>query len=326
MKGAIPERPYLKPWYRIARDDGRLLLEYGQVVTELSGQAAQRLLPALLPLLDGTRTRSEITAVLGEPIEPAVEKALATLAARGVLTNGPPLADDTPTPLAHAARFLAAAAHEGSPADVRTALERARVASLGSGSLAEDIARLLRLSGVVDVERLVDPDAARAHPEHDLVIVAAANEDRGTVEVWNRHALATRTPWLQVLPYDGRFAAIGPLYLPDETCCYECYRLRRRSNVGYSAEFPALERSRATYPEPPFISAIAAGLATTLALRWLTTRDRSLPGAFYALEYGHLFGLTFHRVYRVPRCSACSGVSDVAPPLPWYKEVNLDGR
>jgi bacteriocin biosynthesis cyclodehydratase domain-containing protein len=326
MVRAVPERPYLKPWYRITRDDGRLLLEYGQVVTTLSGRAVQRLLPALLPLLDGTRTLDEVVAVLGEPIEPAVVKTLSTLAERGVLTDGPPLPEDTPIAYEQTAQFLAASVHALSMTEAQAALERARVATLGSSTVAEEITRLLRLAAVGDVERIAGPEDARSRAEHDLVIVAPANEDLRVLEAWNRTALTAAQPWFQILPYDGKFAAIGPLYLPDITCCYECYRLRRRANVGYSTEFPVLERSRANSPSPPSLSVVVAGLAATIVLRWLTSRDRSLPGAFYALEYEQVFGLSFHRVYRVPRCSECSGLADVAPPLPWYKAVTLDDR
>jgi bacteriocin biosynthesis cyclodehydratase domain-containing protein len=326
MSDAIPERPYVKPWYRIATEDGRLLLEYGQVVTTLSGRAVRRLLPALLPLLDGTRTHDEITATLGEPIQPAIHRTLSLLAERGLLTNGPPLPRDTPAPIEQAANFLSASAPSLSVSQARAAVGQTTVGILGSGALAAEIARLLRVSGVGDLKHLPWREHARSLTPDDFVIVAAANEDLAMLERWNRRALAVRVPWLQVLPYDGKFAAIGPLYLPGETCCYECYRLRRLSNVGYSAEFSLLERSRATYPAPPSIGAITAGVATTLALRWLAYRDRSLPGAFHALEHVQNFDLTFHRVYRVPRCPACSGLADIAPPLPWYKEVSVGNR
>ena len=64
---------------------------------------------------------------------------------------------------------------------------------------------------------------------------------------------------------------------------------------------------------------MVAGLAATLALRWLAHRDQFLPGAWYALELGVRPALGAHVLYRVPRCPACSGLGAAAEPLPWHK-------
>src|SRR5947208_317481 len=63
----LPTLPYLAPWYRLAEVEGGLALEYGQTVVRLDGAAVRLLLPALLPLLDGTRTVDEVVEGLGEP-------------------------------------------------------------------------------------------------------------------------------------------------------------------------------------------------------------------------------------------------------------------
>jgi bacteriocin biosynthesis cyclodehydratase domain-containing protein len=109
--------------------------------------------------------------------------------------------------------------------------------------------------------------------------------------------------------------------VPGETCCYACYRLRRRSNVPYLEEFDAVEAAPIAARVPPPVDAVVAGLAATLALRWLVVHDHALPGSFYAFELGLVLALQRHVVHRVPRCPACSGLDDVSPPLPWYKEV-----
>ena len=56
----IPALPYLPPWYRVVSGEGKVVLEFGQRIVNLEGRAAERLLPALLPLLDGTRAVDEI--------------------------------------------------------------------------------------------------------------------------------------------------------------------------------------------------------------------------------------------------------------------------
>lgn len=324
MERRVPQKPLLKPWYRLARAGDRLALEYGQTVVSLEGKAVSRLLPVLLPLLDGTRTAEEIAAYLGEPVAPAVRRALAVLAEHGVVTEGPPLPRDAPRPIAQTVESLAAASASERPiADAWDSLRRAEVAIVGSGSLAEELARLLRLSGVAEIRRGEWP-AAEALESAELALAAPRPDELPRLEQWNRLALRAGSPWLQVLPFDGRCAVIGPLFVPGETCCHECYRLRRASNVSYPEEFWALERQPAPYPASPPLERAVAGLAALLALRWLVHRDPFLPGAFYALEQDATLALTFHHVYRVPRCPVCSGAAGLAPPSPWHQEELRD--
>src|SRR5689334_16215361 len=84
------ERPLLKPWYRLAAEGGRSVLRYAGSILEFEGAAAERLIPHLLPLLDGTRTVDEVVAELGEPVRPAVEHALSLLRAHDLLTEPAP--------------------------------------------------------------------------------------------------------------------------------------------------------------------------------------------------------------------------------------------
>jgi bacteriocin biosynthesis cyclodehydratase domain-containing protein len=312
----VPALPYLAPWYRVAAEAGKVVLEYGQRIVCLEGRAAERLLPALLPLLDGTRTVDEIVRALGEPVRPAVERALSELAANGVLTEGPPLAPRTPRPFSGTALLLASL-RPGGPRLVEAAATVAGrlVAVAGEGTAGLEAARLLRSSGV-EVER-----ADSVAPAVDLTVCVPAPAELFRLRDWNAQALSAGTPWLQLLPFDGRYAAVGPLYLPGDTCCYECFRLRRAANLDAGDELRLLEETPASSPTAPALDAVLGGLAALVALSWLVLRDHYAPAAFYAVELVPVLGLTVHHVHRVPRCPACSGLDDVASPLPWYKEV-----
>jgi bacteriocin biosynthesis cyclodehydratase domain-containing protein len=311
----IPAVPYLAPWYRIATAEDEVVLEYGQRIVCLAGRAGAVLLPVLLPLLDGTHTLDEIVEVLGEPARPAIEAALERLHELNLLLDGPPLSDDVPAPLSATAEFLVAlrpgeVALEGALA----ALRSRSVAVVGSGPAAVEVARLLGLSGVcVRREQSISSGI-------DLAVCAPAPSQLPTLADWNEQALASGQPWLQVLPFDGRYASVGPLYLPGETCCFECFRLRRLANLDAGYELALLEASPAAYPVPPALQALVAGIAVTLALEWLVLHDHHVPSAFYAVEVGQVLGLSLNHVYRVPRCPACSGLADVSAPLPWHKE------
>ncbi len=322
LRRLIPDRPYLKPWYRLANDDGRLLFEYAHSSVVLEGKAAEKLLPVLLPLLDGTRTVDEVAMHLGEAARPAVDNALGVLAEHDLLTEGPPLPGDTPEPVVQAAEFLTATG-PGSPAlaDTRAALEGARAAVLGQGALAQEMARLLRLSGVAGVTLSDWPQSATDVETLRFAIVAPQPGDLTRMEQWNRLALEVGLTWLQVLPFDGHMAAVGPLYVPDDTCCFECYRRRRAANLDYGNDgFWALEKTPAAYPLAPPLGQIIAGVATTVALGWLAGAERSVvPALMHAIEWDGAVNLSTHHVYRVPRCPACSDVRDSATPSPWYE-------
>jgi bacteriocin biosynthesis cyclodehydratase domain-containing protein len=310
-------RPLLKTWYRVVHEENRLLLEYGHSLLAFEGRAAAVLLPRLLPLLDGTRTIDDVVNVLGSGTRAAVENAVALLDEHQLLTSAADPEHATDRIVDESIAFLAATGFV-SVARASTALRETVVSVVGAGAGADETARLLRLSGLEQVERrhLDDPPGGAA-----LAVVCPSPAELPRLLDWNTRALESETPWLQLLPFDGRLFAVGPLYVPGETACYNCYLCRRLSHSGYDEpEFWAIEREASRSPEPVFAQTASAALATGVVLSWVTSANPFLPGILYALEWGRSVALTQHTVYRVPRCPACSGLDDLAPPNPWYEE------
>jgi bacteriocin biosynthesis cyclodehydratase domain-containing protein len=312
----VPDRPALAPWCRLAADDRRILVEHGGTVVTFEGRAVRALLPKLLPLLDGTRTVPEIEAELGRPAARAVENALAMLATNQLLVDGRHRPSDE-APATAAASFAAAVTRRTTQADALRALEQATVHVLGEGGVAEEIHRQLRLTGVGRVEsRPLDG----ALDDSAFVVGAPERDAARGLATLNARALERRLPWLQVLPFDGRLAVVGPLFVPGASACRACYVLRRGSCSGYDDDYDLIDREPVRAPSPPPLAAIAAGLASLLTLRWLTTCDPALPGRFYAVESVGIVRLRYDEVLRVPRCSAC-GLPERAVPSPWFEEV-----
>src|SRR2546423_13972890 len=162
------ERPVLKPWYRLSTNGGRSVLRYAGSVLEFEGRAAQRLLPQLLPLLDGTRTVDEVVAAIGEGVRPAIEHALSLLRAHELLTE--PVPADAADGARRCAELLAAtdpAARSG--AELAAGLAAMEAYVVGAAPAAEAVGRLLRQSGAGAVE---GPGWGDPPPARGLTVVA----------------------------------------------------------------------------------------------------------------------------------------------------------
>lgn len=310
---SIPERPLLKPWYRLLFTPAGLLLEHGRSVVTFSGSAARSFLPALLPLLDGSRTVAGLVDAVGSNVAPAVENALSLLAAHDLITNGPAL-DDQAAAGRRATVELLAAETGASPSSLCERLENGRVQFLAQRSLDERLARILHESGL-DAVGIAQGDEIT--PE-ELVVLSVPPEP-AQLDDWNRTALERGITWLPFGSYDGRTATIGPPVVPHETACVECLHIRRRSTSGCQAELSELRHVSVACAPSPDLEVVVAGLAARIVLRWLLLRDPLLPGLLVTIDGTSEPIVSTHLTLRVPRCPACSGLSSVAPPAPWHE-------
>jgi bacteriocin biosynthesis cyclodehydratase domain-containing protein len=310
MSLAAPDRPLLAPWYRLVEDGDRLLLEHGRSVVVFEGGAVRTLLPVLLPLLDGLRTFDELVALLGEPVRPAIGRALELLAANGLVLEG---GGGSPAPRAGAE---AVAAEYGlNPDVVAGRLREAVVGVVGGSPAGAEVARLLHRSGVGRVRHLHWEESA----EVDLAVVAPARDEPARVPDWNLSALERGTCWLGLRPFDGVAAGVGPLVVPGESCCHACLLLRLASHVDYGSDFARIEGTPVAACAGAPLETMTACLAAHLALAWIGGLDTQLPGVLHWLETRPRLSLTTHAVLRVPRCPACSAAERVAPRLPWHE-------
>jgi bacteriocin biosynthesis cyclodehydratase domain-containing protein len=304
----VPPLPLLKPWYRLLCADDRVLLEHGRTTVVFEGSAARSFLPALLQLLDGTRSVDAICEQIGPRVRPAVENALGLLAQNGLLIAGPRLAPDAGA--RDVAESLVAASLSPAPVvDVAARLRTSAVRVLGDEGRCDELARLLQRSGVSVL--LGEPEG-----EDRALVVVGPGADR---ERWNGVALETGCHWLPFGEFDGLIVTVGPLIVPRETACFECFRLRRESTSGCPEELALLRDVAEPAPPRPSLFAAACAIAADIVVRWIGAKDPTLPGVVYTIGAEEGLSISAHDVLRVPRCPACSLAANVAPPSPWHE-------
>jgi bacteriocin biosynthesis cyclodehydratase domain-containing protein len=304
----VPPLPLLKPWYRVLREDERVLLEHGRTTVVFEGRAARWFLPALLPLLDGNRSVDAICEQIGPRVRLAVENALRLLARNGLLIAGPRLAQDEGAQ-AVAESLAASSLSPAAVVEIAARLATVPVRLLGDEAACDALARLLQRSGVT---------ALRDEPEGagpGLVLVGPG-ADR---ERWNRIALASGGHWLPFGDFDGRVISVGPLIVAGETACFECFQLRRESTSGCAEELVRFRRVPQPVPARPSLFAAATALAADVVVRWIGEADPAIPGTDFTIGSDEGISIAAHSVLRVPRCPACSTAAGLAPASPWHE-------
>jgi bacteriocin biosynthesis cyclodehydratase domain-containing protein len=303
-----------KPWYRVYQHEDQVIFHYGDSVICLKGRAAGDILTRLLPVLDGRHSVDDIASISNEDAK-VVNAAINLLERYDLLMNGSAPAENDE--LARTSVFLSAIGGVSATQSIHERLAAARVEIIGSSNAASELLRGLHGSGIVGAYSGSVSDFAEEPA--DLTIVAPSTSEVSLLRDINKTAIAKRRPWLQLLPYDGRFAAIGPLFVPGETACYECFQLRRASNVKYSKEYLKLDEARSAFEQCMPLDMMAAGLGVLYALRWIGANDPALVGRLIALQPLSDRGISTHDVLRVPRCPACAGVVNVTAPSPWFE-------
>jgi bacteriocin biosynthesis cyclodehydratase domain-containing protein len=296
-----------------------VIFDYGDDVVLCEGTNADAVVTHLLDRLDGEHTVDEILAGFDESARELVCKTLESFAQHELLTSGPPVSAHAQPDVAHAAHFMAATQPRGmSVTHDAQILAALHVGVIGGASVAAHVLGLV--AGFGRSSQLSWNPTDDELSAVDLIVVAPSPTERPRMKTWNERAIESDTTWLQILPYDGSFAAVGPLYIPGETCCYHCFAHRRAANAASSAAlFWSMQETPAMFPQLAALDSILAGLATLAVMRWHSRRDASLPGSFQSIEINRDISVSSHVVYRVPRCEVCATSVAVAPPAPWFE-------
>jgi len=282
----LVEKPLLTPHLEFRRiEDYQALLVSENFNTLLNG----RIHCDLVPLLDGRRSREDITGALrGTHSAATVRNTLAVLAERGYVVSG-----DHGMDRARAAYWSSLGA---SPRWAEQRLSVSRVSVTGNDGR---LTTRLEAAGV---------GTGTSRPSLS-VIVCADYLDRRLAGINGRHtATAGGGPWMPVCPF-GIQPLFGPVFRPAERGpCWAClaYRLRghravhdflRNAAGGEQAFVPCAA-------EPSALDAVH-GLAAAEISRWLVFGDLA-PLHRHAISVDLAGLLTVqHEVMRRPQCVVC---------------------
>jgi bacteriocin biosynthesis cyclodehydratase domain-containing protein len=158
-----------------------------------------------------------------------------------------------------------------------------------------------------------------ADPNTTLVVAESATAHRTTESdlcAVNRFNLDRGLSWLPIGAYDGELIRVGPLIIPNQTACFDCTVTRLAANVEYSAHYRDVVLAMAAASAPAAVHTWAHSVAALSLLRWVGTRDASVPGTMHTLVPREL-SIRAATVFRVPRCPTCQARDFIPAAAPW---------
>jgi ribosomal protein S12 methylthiotransferase accessory factor len=155
-------------------------------------------------------------------------------------------------------------------------------------------------------------------PDRAFVVAVETDCTPATLERINSWALAGRRPWMLVGAWNRRLL-VGPIFVPGETACYECYRKRLASHRAHLEAYQALEACRLTHspavPREPVLPALCDIAAAHAALELFHFATRLSPARTVGrvLVYDPVESeTTVESILRIPWCPLCASIAPQA--------------
>lgn len=206
------------------------------------------------------------------------------------------------------------AKHAEGHGGVSTAIAENRVQVCGTGHLAGAVRTdLTRLS--ISHNELFDPTA----PAVSLIVLCSDFENHTSFRECNRAAVGAGRPIVFACIAETGIR-VGPLVVPNQTSCFECFHHRLRANLAFREEFDAFVEHNAFLEEAGIDSQaeiyarVGSGFVCAQVLHFLlgTTRhclvDRLLEVSPITVEF------LCSQLLRLPRCEVCGHTDDRVPP------------
>jgi len=157
-----------------------------------------------------------------------------------------------------------------------------------------------------------------------LRVVCSDTGDQQFLTAQNAQAIEDKVAFLPV-QWNDEFLSIGPLYIPEESACYECLNVRRRAASNFLPELDGLLKSPVTRSVNATLDATMSHLVSYAIERYLSIISR---GMFHLIKPNEMESWdilkaekTAGEVLRVPRCDAC-GRKKASDPIRAIRDLN----
>ena len=183
-----------------------------------------------------------------------------------------------------------------------------RVCIVGMGEMCRELRSVVQESGL---RALWTSDPITSSPfiaDASLVVaVTRSLDDRWPSDI-NTWAIRYRRPWL-LMGSDGTAGWLGPLFVPDQVCCWECLRRRFLAGIGQSCgpndSQPVARINSRTDASSPALRRVLTGIAADEILRFVFHHQPSRCIGRIVLVDLDDFRFRAETVLRIPQCPAC---------------------
>lgn len=316
----------IAPWYRVRADENTVVFRHGDSYTVFEGAAVVPAVKAVTEMLLATKNSDKAIEVFDEPSRPIAKEIINKLVQLHVAVETHE--DRSQVAMSLMEKLGGVVAMD----EIESSLQSHRVAVVSDHALSEAVVTVLNklLDDVVFVTSAETTEKDFDALDRDrLVICAPSSGTSDLLSSTNTWALKNDRSWMQVLPFDGARATVGPLFIPHETGCFNCFRLRTLSASASTSEALAFDRGRELDGQEHSIETWASPAeemviwATAISLLQQEFLDLShlpltpLRGQCHTLSFTPGGVETEkHRLFKVPRCPECQQ-ANLPLPQPW---------
>jgi bacteriocin biosynthesis cyclodehydratase domain-containing protein len=160
----------------------------------------------------------------------------------------------------------------------------------------------------------------------DLLVVGLEKFNPRLLKDINKFCIQHSLPWLIIqAPYSAE-GIVGPLFIPGETACYECLKMRIKSNIFFYAEFEEFEKWVEKNKEKvkkfgalePFWHILASIGALEIVKFISEVHTSQLIGKILTVNFITL-EVELHDVLKLPFCATCR--KEKLNYSPWLEPV-----
>ncbi len=312
---AMPQRPHFPRDLMVVPLKDGLLIEGAADQQVLRGKATKRLLPLLLPLLDGKRTLKEVVQAIPDAPPKLIFDMIALLYTRGLLEDSAadPVEFDAegvnPQVLSYFRRNVDTTRVNHSALQSLERLASAQIAVMVYGTYAQEarveICAQLQQTGIgmvrdlewgTDLGILLEQQADRRL----VVVLVDGYEDQALFQNLDEQCARYSIPWLRAgIDLKRQVAEMGPYFERGETACYRCFA---RANAEVVEEPGGLEGS---HLRQQFATRLWAQMLVLEAV-YLLSRIAPPTAGIHVMQY-HLENWSNQRIDypRLPGCPTC---------------------